>query len=318
MQRFKNIMYVDNGSGTESEALHRAIALASNNNARLKVVEVIEEVPEEILSLVRPKKFPNLKELISRIYMENLDRVVSAAGNQELQISTKLLIGKTFIELIREVLRENHDLVIMNAATGGGLKEYFFGTDTMHMIRKCPCPVWVIKQKQRSRFSKILAAIDPSISNDESDKVKAGLNKKIMELSTSLAQREGSELHIIHAWELYLETTLRNQSGLSKSEIDELINETRRNHETKVHELIKEYSSGLSNKQIHILKGRARYLIPEVAEKLGIELIVMGTVSRIGVAGLIIGNTAEETLDRVDCSVLAVKPDGFVTPVKLQ
>jgi hypothetical protein len=36
-----------------------------------------------------------------------------------------------------------------------------------------------------------------------------------------------------------------------------------------------------------------------------------------GVAGLIIGNTAENVLRQVDCSVLTVRPDRFVTPVRL-
>jgi nucleotide-binding universal stress UspA family protein len=43
----------------------------------------------------------------------------------------------------------------------------------------------------------------------------------------------------------------------------------------------------------------------------------MGTVSRTGVAGLLIGNTAEKLLQKVNCSVLAVKPDDFSTPVGL-
>ena len=43
----------------------------------------------------------------------------------------------------------------------------------------------------------------------------------------------------------------------------------------------------------------------------------MGTVARTGIPGLLIGNTAETILQRVDCSVLAVKPDGFVSPVGL-
>jgi nucleotide-binding universal stress UspA family protein len=48
-----------------------------------------------------------------------------------------------------------------------------------------------------------------------------------------------------------------------------------------------------------------------------IDLIVMGTVGRSGISGLFIGNTAEKVLQKVDCSVLAVKPEGFVSPVKL-
>ena len=37
----------------------------------------------------------------------------------------------------------------------------------------------------------------------------------------------------------------------------------------------------------------------------------MGTVGRLGIPGLFIGNTAEEIFQTTKCSVLAVKPDGF-------
>jgi nucleotide-binding universal stress UspA family protein len=43
----------------------------------------------------------------------------------------------------------------------------------------------------------------------------------------------------------------------------------------------------------------------------------MGTVARTGISGFFIGNTAEDVLNQVNCSVMAVKPEGFVTPVKL-
>jgi len=44
---------------------------------------------------------------------------------------------------------------------------------------------------------------------------------------------------------------------------------------------------------------------------------VMGTLHRTGLAGFFIGNTAEKVLSEVNCSVLTVKPAGFVTPVSL-
>jgi universal stress protein E len=49
----------------------------------------------------------------------------------------------------------------------------------------------------------------------------------------------------------------------------------------------------------------------------GIDLVVMGTVARAGIAGMLIGNTAERVLRKLPCSVLTVKPDGFVSPVRL-
>jgi universal stress protein E len=41
----------------------------------------------------------------------------------------------------------------------------------------------------------------------------------------------------------------------------------------------------------------------------------MGAVSRSGLKRLFIGNTAERTLDRLDCDVLVVKPQEFVSRV---
>ncbi|MFT5527465.1 MAG: hypothetical protein ACI9HK_005447, partial [Pirellulaceae bacterium] len=58
--------------------------------------------------------------------------------------------------------------------------------------------------------------------------------------------------------------------------------------------------------------------ITRLAEELKIELLVMGTVCRSGVAGFFIGNTAERVLDQVNCSILAVKPSKFDTAVKVE
>jgi nucleotide-binding universal stress UspA family protein len=68
----------------------------------------------------------------------------------------------------------------------------------------------------------------------------------------------------------------------------------------------------------HVPKGRAGKVIPSFASKLKVDLIVMGTVARTGIPGLIMGNTAETILSQISCSVLAVKPPNFITPVTLE
>jgi hypothetical protein len=45
-----------------------------------------------------------------------------------------------------------------------------------------------------------------------------------------------------------------------------------------------------------------------------VGLIVMGTVIRTGIPGLLIRNTAETVPQQVRCSMLAVKPDTFASP----
>ena len=69
--------------------------------------------------------------------------------------------------------------------------------------------------------------------------------------------------------------------------------------------------------KIHLQKGIAKDVILVVAQENDVDLIVMGTVARTGVAGFFIGNTAENVLNQVNCSVLTVKPEGFKTSVKV-
>lgn len=67
----------------------------------------------------------------------------------------------------------------------------------------------------------------------------------------------------------------------------------------------------------HLCRGDAATVIPELAKTLHADLVVMGTVARTGIAGWLIGNTAEAVLEQLQCSVLAVKPVGFISPVTL-
>ena len=88
-------------------------------------------------------------------------------------------------------------------------------------------------------------------------------------------------------------------------------------HGTWVRELLARFPPEQRRAQVHLIKGEAGDVIPTVAEERQVDLIVMGTVARTGVPGFFIGNTAERVLARVDCSVLAVKPKGFVAAASI-
>ena len=93
------------------------------------------------------------------------------------------------------------------------------------------------------------------------------------------------------------------------------LRETQDRHQKKLDRLLGKYDLTDLEHQIHLRKGEAASAIPELAREKQVDLIVMGTVCRTGIAGFFIGNTAERILQQVDCSVLTVKPEGFVSPV---
>ncbi|WP_421712475.1 universal stress protein [Aeromonas salmonicida] len=55
--------------------------------------------------------------------------------------------------------------------------------------------------------------------------------------------------------------------------------------------------------------------MPQYVADHQIDILVMGTVARTGISGFFIGNTAENVVQKLECSLLALKPNGFVSPV---
>jgi nucleotide-binding universal stress UspA family protein len=313
MRRFKNILLVTEGKRDTKAPLERAVTLAKENQASLTVVEVLLECPPEMQRAVTSVDLADLEDISTRERIKNLETLIAPITREGLKVTSKVLCGMAFLEIIREVLRNKHDLVMLSPEGKSRLNEILFGSTTMHLMRKCPCPVWVIKPTRRKQYTRILAAVDLL----PFDAVMDDLNMKIMEIATSLAELEGSQLHVVHCWNQPLEKRMKGHSGLIKNEVKKLVLESRKQHKMWLNVFLEKFNLNKLNYQVHLLKGEAHKLIPEQAMKKRVELVVMGTVCRTGIAGLFIGNTAEKALHQLDCSVLAVKPEGFVTPVRL-
>lgn len=314
MQRFKNILLVYDDTELRKLTLDRAINLATRNQARLTIIAVVEDIPPDYQMLVtamHPQEIMKLAVKKQKVRLEQYIAPLLEAGHR---VNAKVLVGKEFIEIIREVLRNNHDLVIKIARGKGGVRDILFGSTAMHLMRKCPCPVLIMKPERSRHYCRILAAVDVT---PEDIKVNT-LNSKIMDLATSLAYLEQSELHIIHAWNIPYEHLLKEKADTSPGEIEKWENETRKLPKRYMDDFLKKYSLEKVKHQVHLLKGQASGLIPELAKKKRINLIIMGTLCRTGIPGFFIGNTAEKVLHRVNCSVLTIKPEGFVTPVTLE
>ncbi|MBE0541810.1 MAG: universal stress protein [Verrucomicrobia bacterium] len=313
MKRFKNILFHADGLAGSRFALKRAVDLAERNQGRLTVVNVVQELPRDLLRLAAAMPPENLQSMAIEEARERLQEFVAPFQRKGLPLELEVLYGKPFIEVVRAVLRRQHDLVVTTAEGRGGLRDRLFGSTSLHLMRKCPCPVWVLKASRRPRFDRILAAVDP----DPLDVVRDGVNTKVMELATSLAALEESELHVVHAWQVGEPSVWRNwEERVSQSQAQDWVEQTRAAHQRRFDELLGKFNLNELKHELHLLEGEAGIVIPKLATRKRIDLIVMGTMARVGLHGYFIGNTAETVLQRVTCSVLTVKPDGFVSPVK--
>jgi nucleotide-binding universal stress UspA family protein len=314
MKRFKNILFCAEGQAGDRFALELATELAKRNDAQLTVFNVVEDLPRELLRLAAAMPLGTLQSMAIEEARDQIERFVSSVPTITPHVTIKVTCGKPCIEIVRAVLRHQHDLVIIVGSARKGIKERIVGSTGMRLMRKCPCPVWVVNLGQKRRFSRILAAVDP----DPLDVVRDGMNSKIMELATSLAELENSELHVVHAWQTIDEASLwRRHAEIPVSKVEEWARHISEEHQRMLRDLLARFDLSRVTCQTHLIEGDAGSVIPEVAAKEQIDLIVMGTVARVGLEGYFIGNTAETVLNRVACSVLTIKPEGFVSPVKL-
>ncbi len=313
MKRFKNILFHTTGDVGDRFALKRALDLAERNQGRVTVVSVLQELPRDLLRLAAALPSENLLSTAMQERREWLKTFVAPFRKKGQTMDLEVFYGKPFLEIIRAVLRRQHDLVMTTAEGRSGLRERLFGSTSLHLMRKCPCPVWVLKSSRRHRFDRILAAVDP----DPLDVVRDGVNTKIMELATSLAASEESQLHVVHAWQICEPSVWQSwQEQVPPSQTQDWVEQTRAAHQRRLDDLLGKFDLAALQHQSHLIEGEAGAVIPQLARKERIDLIVMGTLARAGLEGFFIGNTAETVLQRVTCSVLTVKPDGFLSPVK--
>ncbi len=325
MNRFRNILYVVSATPGDTTVPERAVALAQHNQARLTLLGVVPRVP---VGIGGPEGGPISADLQSWLVdeREQLLSRLAAPHVQRVVIQSRVVIGTPFIEVIRQVLRDGCDLVIKTPENPGWL-DRLFGSDDLHLLRKCPCPLWMIKPQLSGTFGCIVAAVDvdDAYPVDEVEGRRA-LNRQVMEMATSLALSELADLHVVHAWEPIGESVMRSGClSTDEERIKAYVAEVERHRRQNLHALMQKTIDRIGPEatrylkpNAHLVRGWAPEEIPALVQRLGADLVVMGTVARTGISGLLIGNTAEMILTQIDCSVLAIKPEGFVSPVTLE
>jgi len=313
VKRFKNILLVCNFDAKQHMAEDRAVSLAKQNEAQLTVFTVVKERSADARMTFTLMPQQELHSLVIDDYREKVDALAADIGQQGVDVRSQVVTGTPFLEIIRQVLRDKHDLVILASEGKGGVNDRLFGTTSMHLMRKCPCPVWVVKRAQTRPYTRILAAVDPSIY----DSRRGAINPLILQLASGMARKEAGELHIIHVWRLFGERYVRS-SGMTAEAVQEAKALEKKQHKQRFDTLLNRADVTDLNPHLHLIEGDPDDRIPELVVEKGIDLLVMGTVCRTGIAGFLIGNTAEEVLNQVDCSVLTLKPEGFITPVPLE
>lgn len=311
MHHFHNILYLSKGTGHDTNGLTQALQLAAANQAKLTAL---------IITPPLPKDFESYKaQYVASVELGLKDNLAQAAQTLGLNLDAIDLTIETqdgkkpaFIA-IQHVLKHDHDLVILESEYDGN-KRGIHAVD-MDMLRKCPCPVWLCRPSATpDQQTRVVVAIDP-ISEDA---LSEALSLRMLELSDSIAAACGVPLQVISCWDYEFEDYLRHNPWVETEDDDiaKIVREEEESHRAALDILLTKAGITMENCDIHHLRGRAEDIIPTFTRENAIDIMVMGTVARTGIPGFFMGNTAENILQTLSCSLVALKPRGFISPVK--
>lgn len=307
MRRFTNILACVDLDSSSHPAFERALTLAKLNGGRLKVVALHEGLPGWT-SMLLPAKAQEWERIVITEAENRLRALTAAALEDGIPTETKILSGLPYLATINEVLSGEHDLVLKTLELESTLDNPAIGSTDMHLLRKCPCPVWLIRKDAPPPFRRILAAVDPLPGEAENS-----VNIQVLEMATSLARQENCKLFIVRVYESIGQKFLA--VDVSKDEFSEYMEHIQMVRIKNDEEFIGRFAGGEDQFDVRYLFGNPSAMIADVARKENVDLIVMGTLARGGVTGLLMGRTAEDVLRQTTCSVLGIKPKDFICPI---
>jgi universal stress protein E len=307
MEKYQNILVVIDPTTDDQKALKRAIELAQFTQGKITAFLSIYDFSYEMTTFLASDEREQMRKSVIADRTLWLEDIVANYTTDNTKITCQVVWhNRPFEAIINEVLTQGYDVVLKGTHQHDKLKSVIFTPTDWHILRKCPCPVLLVKEHKWPEKGNILAAIN--IGSDEEE--HQALNKMITEESLFLANLINANVHLVNA---FPGTPVNIAIEIPEFNAQEYNEVMLKNHQQAMENHANTYNIPLKN--THVLEGLPEDVIDEVANKIDAELVVLGTIGRTGLSAALIGNTAEHVIDQLNCDLLALKPPGYQSPL---
>lgn len=312
LPKFNNVLVVTDFSPPSEAAFQQAVWLARKTGASITLAHVLQ-ARHSSPSEAGPKMDLFLELLVNAgESLEDFEKAAIREADAKLrrladriadsiEVPTSVYVGEPYAEITYAVQREGYDLVVSGSRGLGQCEQFLVGSTAKRLIRKCPASVWIVKSDHVGQPKVVLAATDFS-----------KVSRKAVSQGLVIAQHANAEFHLLHvvnSKDVPEDVVSKIPKGnLLQQEINQEVSE-------RMDEFIASLAVDRASIQVHQSWGKPWQEIRRAAKFQAADLVVIGTVGRSGVQGLLLGNTAEKILDTCNCSILTVKPDGFQSPL---
>lgn len=298
MGQYQRLLLIADQTLQQSPALLRAVALAKVSGAVLDIRAFVEPVP--VVHLWEEKTDDAGYQRYMRRYRRWVADEVEQLGGQGLDVSVEVVFTThPLLDILKTVEELKPDLLIKDVTLEPVLKRVFITPLDCHLLRECPVPVHLVNQARYSLPHRVVAAVDPF---DPSTQIN-GLNDTIIQTANALALQCDAPLHLLYAYDLSPAFNADSPLVGGGWGVD-FIEELRQSLHQAFVILADRY--GVPPERRHFVMGLPVPVISEFVEQYLADVVVMGTVHRVGIDRLI-GSNTERALYSVPGSILAVR-----------
>ncbi|MBL4940857.1 MAG: universal stress protein UspE [Colwellia sp.] len=313
METYQNILVVIDPIADEQKALKRAINLATcinangKNKVNLTAFLSIFDFSYEMTTILSSDD----RDVMRQSVIKDKELWLTSLINElKPDIDINCIVvwhNRPFEAIIERVIKDNYGLVIKGTHQHDKLKSVIFTPTDWHILRKCPCPVLLVKDHEWPIDGNIIAALN--VGSDEAE--HHSLNVKITEEAKQLAQLIQANVHLVNS---FPGTPVNIAIEIPEFNSNEYNDTMLKHHEQAMIAHANKFDISIVN--THVEEGLPETVIEQIAAKIDAELVILGTIGRTGLSAALIGNTAEHVIDQLNCDVLALKPDGYVSPLQ--
>ncbi|PKG38711.1 universal stress protein UspE [Psychromonas sp. Urea-02u-13] len=311
MLKYKNILVFIDPTQESQPALARATDIAKKQmGTTITLFLCCYDLSYEMTSLSSSDERKAMQRIVIKENQAWLDALAVPYQEQGVDINSRVIWhSRPFQAAIIEVLTNHHDLVVKATHPHSKLSAILFTPTDWNLLRKCPVPLLLVKHHQWPAQGNILCAIDCKSMQDSEHHQ---LNQQILDEAKAMASIVDANTHVVNAYpsppmnimlELPEFDPINYEDGLKKFHQKALTEYALKNN--------------ISQEQIHLEQGLPEDVISKIANEIDAQLVILGTVGRSGFSATLLGHTAEQVIDQLDCDLLALKPIGFKSPITL-
>ncbi|MDA9050284.1 universal stress protein [Pseudomonadales bacterium] len=297
MLKLKKVLVVVDPEQESQPALDKVLVLAHREDFEILLLAcdytdyLVEGYYFDAVDLVRLRE----EYLAERKVV--LEALAEPLRQQGLIVDTQTVWGHPgYKAIVMAAIAAGVDLVVRHTRQHSALSRLFLSNDDWQLIRCCPMPLLLVKEKPWQATPVFLAAVDPKHARHKPQ----GLDHKILHVAIDLAQSMQGVVHVVHSY---------SQIPLSGS----YLKQAKLEHKQALAELVSEFDLPVA--QIHLLEEAPEFGLKKLEKDLGADMVVMGAISRSIISEVFIGSTTEKVIDYLLSDALIIKPDDFASPL---